>query len=243
LERIKWKPYEISEKSIVVNVPDFRVYYLENQQVISSMAVVTGKKSSPTPIFSDTLEYVIFNPTWGVPNDIARTEMLYKLRKNPNYLANNGYVLTGKVSKAKVDSRQVNWFKVSENNFPYYIMQKPGEKNSLGKVKFIFPNKAQVYLHDTPEHKLFLRKKRAFSHGCIRLECPPTMAFYVLKGVKDWNKVKIDEAMTKKEIRHVVLPKNQKIPVNITYQTAWVNESGQLHLREDIYGHDAEQIK
>lgn len=243
LERSKWKKYELSRKEIVVNIPDFRVYYFENQHIINSMRVVVGKKTSPTPVFSDTLEYVVFNPTWGVPYSIASKEMLYKLRRNANYLANNGYVLHANSTKSIVDSRKVNWFKVTENNFPYSIMQKSGKDNSLGKIKFLFPNNFHVYLHDTPEQKLFLRAKRAYSHGCIRLQCPETMAFYVLQGVKNWDRKHISESLGKNTTQHVALPTTNQIPIHISYTTAWLNSAGQLHLREDIYNYDKEHFE
>lgn len=243
LEKTKWQKYQVSARKIVVNIPDFRVYYFENQHIINSMRVVVGKKLSPTPIFSDTLEYVVFNPTWGVPYSIASKEMLYKLRRNANYLANNGYILRANTTKSAVDSKKVDWFKVTENNFPYSIMQKSGKDNSLGKIKFLFPNRFQVYMHDTPEQRFFLRAKRAYSHGCVRLQCPETMAFYVLQGVKSWDKKQITESLAKNTIQHIALPTANQIPVNISYQTAWLNSVGQLHLREDIYNYDKEHLE
>jgi murein L,D-transpeptidase YcbB/YkuD len=243
LERLKWHSYEKSPKKIRVNLPDFRVSYLENEQIIHSMPVVVGKKSSPTPIFKDTLEYVVFNPTWGVPHSIASKEMLYKLRSNKNYLVNNGYVLYEKGGKNTVDSRKINWFKITESNFAYSILQKSGKDNSLGKLKFLFPNNFHIYLHDTPEQKLFARKQRTYSHGCVRLECPSTMAFYVLRGVKDWDKNRISQALANNKIQHIALPPSHLIPIEISYTTAWVNTAGQLQLREDMYKYDKEQLK
>lgn len=243
MERAKWKKYTPTDKMLVVNIPDFRVYFYENKRLVSSMKVVVGKKTSPTPIFADTMEYVIFNPTWSVPNSIASKEFLPKIRKNPAYLARNGYVLRPKGSTAPLNAQIINWYKVTEDNFPYHITQKPSKDNALGKVKFIFPNKAQVYLHDTPEKKFFGRAKRAFSHGCVRLECPEEVANYVLNGVKDWNKAKIQKELEKKEINYVVLPKAKRIPVFISYQTAWVDAAGHLQLRADIYEHDKEHSR
>jgi L,D-transpeptidase YcbB len=243
MERAKWKKYAPADKMLVVNIPDFRVYFYENQRLVSSMKVVVGKKTSPTPIFADTMEYVIFNPTWSVPNSIASKEFLPKVRKNPAYLARNGYVLRPKGGTAPLNAQSINWYQVTEDNFPYHITQKPSKDNALGKVKFIFPNKAQVYLHDTPEKKFFGRAKRAFSHGCVRLECPEEVANYVLYGIKDWNKTKIQKELSKKEINYVVLPKAKRIPVFISYQTAWVDAAGHLQLRADIYEHDKEHSK
>lgn len=241
MERSKWWIYYAKPQEIRVNIPEFRAYYFENEEIRTAMNVVVGKKSSPTPIFYDTLEYVVFNPTWGVPHNIATKEMLYKLRKNPSYLSSNGYILK-KHDGTAINSQSVNWNAVRENNFPYQIIQKSGLNNSLGKIKFLFPNKAQVYLHDTPEKQLFSRKNRAFSHGCIRLECPPAMAYAVLH-FKDWNVKKVDEMLAKTEIRYVVLPQDHKVPVYIAYQTAFVNANGQLHLRDDVYQHDQEHLK
>ncbi len=241
MERLKWKPYYTANKLLVVNIPDFRVYFYENQRMVSSMRVVVGKKTTPTPIFTDTMQYVIFNPTWSVPSSIASKEFLPKIRRNPAYLARNGYVLRAKGGTTPLNPTQINWYGLSENNFPYSITQKPSEGNALGKIKFIFPNKAQVYLHDTPEKKFFSRNKRAYSHGCIRVECPAEVANYVLTGIKDWNKEKIAKELSQKSINYVVLPKEKQILVVISYQTAWVDAAQHLHLRQDVYGHDKDQ--
>jgi L,D-transpeptidase YcbB len=204
------------------------------------MKVVVGKKTTPTPILADSVEYVIFNPTWSVPNSIASKEFLPKIRRNPNYLARNGYILRAKGQTTPLNATTINWYKLSENNFPYHITQKPNVGNALGKIKFVFPNKAQVYLHDTPEKQFFTKAKRAYSHGCIRLECPPDMAKYVLAGIKNWDTRKINKAMQEKEINYVVMPKDKLLPIVIGYQTAWVDAANHLHLRADIYGHDKE---
>jgi murein L,D-transpeptidase YcbB/YkuD len=243
MERLRWREYAPAPRYLVVNIPDFHLYMYEKDRVVSVMKVIVGKKATPTPIFNDTLEYVVFRPTWAVPEKIATQEILPKIKANPSYLSANGYVLYHKSTEQRASITSADLKKLSAANFPYRIIQKSGDANLLGYVKFIFPNQANVYLHDTPNDRLFSKNKRAFSHGCIRVECPEYLAEYVLKNMNNWDKNKIKTAMAdEKQQRVVNLPTAEKIPVQLWYQTVWVDAAGMLHFAEDIYDHDETQL-
>jgi murein L,D-transpeptidase YcbB/YkuD len=244
MERLRWREYAPAPRSLVVNIPDFHLYMYEKDRVVNVMKVIVGKSATPTPIFNDTLEYVVFRPTWAVPENIATHEILPKVKANPSYLSANGYVLYNKSTQQRASITSADLKKLSAANFPYRIIQKSGDANLLGYVKFIFPNQANVYLHDTPNDRLFNKSKRAFSHGCIRVECPEQLAEYVLKEIKNWDKTKIKAAMADEKQQKVVnLPTAQKIPVQLWYQTVWVDAAGMLHFAEDIYEHDEKQLQ
>ena len=183
------------------------------------MEVIVGKQGNSTIMFSGDLEQVVFSPYWNVPESIVKKEILPAMDRNPNYLLEQNMEITGTVDGLPV------------------IRQLPGEKNSLGKVKFLFPNSFDIYFHDTPAKSLFNKDKRAYSHGCIRLSDPTRMAEYVLYDNPEWTPEKIAEAMNSDKEKYVKV--KNPIPVFISYYTAWVDEMGQLHFREDIYGHDS----
>jgi murein L,D-transpeptidase YcbB/YkuD len=196
------------------------------------MRVVTGKTESPTPIFNDQMTTVVFSPYWNVPPDIAREEVLPAALKDPSYLAANNLELVR--GTRVVDPWNADW-----NDPEVRVRQRPGPKNSLGHVKFMFPNQFDVYLHDTPADSLFVRVERGYSHGCVRVEKPFELAQWVLQGDPKWTPEAIRSAMDAGEERHVAL--KDKIPVYIQYQTAWVDAQRGVQFREDIYGHDAAQ--
>jgi murein L,D-transpeptidase YcbB/YkuD len=206
---------------IVANIPEYKLYVMEDEQAVLTMDIVVGKSSNPTVVFSDTLETIVFSPYWNVPASIVKNEILPALSKNGSYLEDNNMEITGKVDGLPT------------------IRQKPGPDNSLGDVKFLFPNKYDIYFHDTPAKSLFERKKRAFSHGCIRLSQPYELAQYLLKDQPKWTGTEILEAMSAGTEKWVKL--QTKIPVDIIYYTAWVDNDGLLNFRDDIYGHDTVQ--
>lgn len=206
---------------IIANIPEYKLFVMEDDLEVLSMDIVVGKISNPTVIFSDTLETIVFSPYWNVPASIVRNEILPAISKNSSYLEENNMEITGKV-----------------DGLPK-IRQKPGPDNSLGSVKFLFPNKYDIYFHDTPATSLFERKKRAFSHGCIRLSQPYELAQYLLKDQADWTGSEIIMAMGAGTERWVKL--KTKIPVSIIYYTAWIDNYGLLNFRDDIYGHDEEE--
>jgi len=239
LERWRWIPVGLHSAPIVANIPEFRVRaYDENFKVALSMNVVVGKAyGHNTPIFEDEMEYVIFRPYWSVPFSITRAEFLPRLANDPDYLAKKGFEV--------VDSRQavVTSGAVSGDVLQQlragklFVRQKPGPKNSLGLVKFIFPNNYNIYMHDTPEQALFAKSRRDFSHGCIRLERPADMAVWVLRNNPGWDIARVRAAMNAETPQQVNLAR--PIPVLIVYGTAIVPEDGQVNFFDDIYGLDA----
>jgi murein L,D-transpeptidase YcbB/YkuD len=187
-----------------------------------------------TVIFNDSLEFIVFSPYWNIPENILYKETIPAVKKNPNYLSKNNMEVVGKSGKV-IDPGTINWSKYQEH-FPYIVREKPGPNNSLGLVKFLFPNPYDIYMHDTPAKSLFNESSRAFSHGCIRVEDPLCLAEFLLRRDRSWSEEKIKKTMEGGQETFLKLKK--KIPVFITYFTAWVDESGKLNFRGDVYGHD-----
>jgi len=223
MDRIMQETAGLTGTRIIANIPEYKLYVMEDDREVLTMDIVVGKSSNPTVIFADTLETIVFSPYWNVPASIVRNEILPAINRNGNYLQKNNMEITGKV-----------------DGLPK-IRQKPGPDNSLGTVKFLFPNKYDIYFHDTPAKSLFEKKKRAFSHGCIRLSQPYELAEYLLKDQQEWSETEIIRAMGSGTEKWVKLDK--KIPVSIIYYTAWVDSYGLLNFRDDIYGHDSEQAR
>ena len=237
MERWRWLPESLGDRHILVNVPTYQLDVYENGNVVLPMRVVAGKKDAPTPIFMDKMENVVFSPYWNVPPDIARKETIPAAMRDPGYLGrNNMEVVKG---RHVVDPWSVSWSAVAAGN--YTIRQRPGEKNALGHVKFLFPNQFDVYLHDTPADSLFARTDRSFSHGCVRVEKPEELAEYVLRSQPEWSPERIQAAMHGGVEKWVAL--KDPLPVYILYMTAWVDPDGSVQFREDIYGHDQKQQK
>jgi L,D-transpeptidase YcbB len=233
LERWRWLPEALGERYVVVNIPTYHLTAVDHGQVALQMRVVTGKQDSPTPIFSDEMTTVVFSPYWNVPPDIARSETIPAVMRDPGYLGRNNLevVRAGHV----VDPWDVDWSRPGDLQF----RQRPGAQNALGGVKFIFPNQFDVYLHDTPADALFASVERDYSHGCVRVEKPLEMAQWVLQDRPEWTPEKIQEAMRAGREQHVALKRH--IPVYIVYETVWVDDDGTVEFRDDIYGHDARQ--
>jgi murein L,D-transpeptidase YcbB/YkuD len=240
LERWRWLPLDLKGRLVVVNVPEFRLRaYNDQRKVELTMNVVVGHAyNHSTPLFIGAMEYVIFRPYWNVPYSIAKHEYFREIEKDPDYLAKKGFEV--------VDNRQnvVGSGTVTPDEFEQlragtlFVRQKPGPKNSLGLVKFIFPNNYDVYMHDTPATELFAKTRRDFSHGCIRLEHPADMAVWVLHdNPGNWDLEHIKAAMNAEKSQQVNLA--HPIPVLIIYGTAVVPEDGLVHFYDDIYGHDA----
>ena len=217
--RMRWMPTEPNGRLIIVNIPEFALHLYENKRKAWDMDVVVGKEGHNTTMFSGDLNQVVFSPYWNVPPSIVQKEILPKLASNPGYLASQNMEQTG----------------VDENGIPK-IRQVPGADNSLGRVKFLFPNSFNIYFHDTNAKSLFEKDKRAFSHGCIRLAEPEKMARYLLSDQPEWTPEKIEDAMNSGNEKYVKL--KNPVPVIITYYTAWVDDNGQLNFRDDIYSHD-----
>jgi murein L,D-transpeptidase YcbB/YkuD len=223
MERMRWLPDWSNESRIVVNIPEFKVHVYEKNEEVLNMSIVVGKAATRTVIFSGELKYIVLSPYWNVPASITRNEILPAMQRNSNYLRAHNMEITG-----------------YRNGIPV-IRQKPGAANALGNVKFLFPNKYSIYLHDTPAKTLFEKEQRAFSHGCIRLSRPVDLAAYLLKNDPQWTDRTIKKEMHRETERWVTL--ENPVPVYIVYLTTWVDSSGKLNFRNDIYGHDQSMVE
>jgi len=239
LERWRWLPDSFQSAPIVVNIPEFRLRaYDQNFKVAVRMRVVVGKAyGHHTPVFSDTMQYVVLRPYWEVPYSITRAETVPHILRDPGYLAkeNMEVVDSGQnvVSAGTVSGEVLDQLRAGK----LFVRQQPGPKNSLGLVKLVFPNSYNVYMHDTPSTELFAKSRRDFSHGCIRLERPADLAAWVLRDNPGWTPQRIQAAMNGATTQQVNLA--HPIPVLIVYATVVVPEDGLVHFYDDIYGHDA----
>lgn len=218
MERMRWMPAEPSGKLLWVNIPEFKLFVRDGKNEVMNMNVVVGKEGHSTVSFSGSLNQVVLSPYWNLPEDIVRREVMPSMEKNKDYLAENNMEITGE-----------------EDGVPV-IRQLPGDKNQLGKIKFLFPNSFNIYFHDTPYKDLFKKDKRAYSHGCIRLSEPVKLAEYLLQDQPEWTHEKIDSAMNSGKEKYVRV--KDPVPVLIYYYTAWVDANKVLQFRDDIYGHD-----
>ncbi|MEB2778012.1 L,D-transpeptidase family protein [Algoriphagus sp. D3-2-R+10] len=238
MERLRWLPDTLrGAEMILVNIANYQLDYLSNRDTLFTARVIVGMKYHASPIFSSAMSYIVFSPYWNLPTSIVRNEVMPAVRKNPNYLAQKNMEVVTFSGKA-VDPTSVNW---SGKSIPYMIRQKPGAHNSLGLVKFMFPNEYSVYIHDTPSRSLFTREDRALSHGCIRIQNPADFAALLLKDDPTWTTEKIDQAMHQNREQIVTL--NRKIPVVLLYLTFWADSKGQGHFRQDIYDRDEEVLE
>lgn len=239
MERMRWLPDAPSGNYIMVNIPEYTMHIFENDTLAWDMKVVVGKSSSSTTIFNDELEYIVFSPYWVPPPSILNNEILPALKKDANYLKKENMEAVDASTKKVVDVSGVDWSKYSK--IPYIIRQKPGNSNSLGWVKFIFPNEHNIYFHDTPSRNLFEKESRSFSHGCIRVAEPKRFATYLLRNDTTFTAEKIDSLYYLGRETYVKL--EEKIPVYLVYFTAWVDSNGLIHFSRDIYNHDAKLEK
>ena len=239
MERLRWMPEDLGEQYLIVNIAGFELRRMNAGVIEERMAVVVGKPYHRTPVFSDRIRYIEINPYWNVPPGILSKEELPKLRRNPAGLAARGFELVQ--GDRVVDPRSIDWSHYGSGRFPFSLRQRPGANNALGRVKFMFPNPHNVYLHDTPARNLFERDVRAFSHGCIRLARPLDLADQVLRvgGVTGWDRNRIDRTVA--SAQRTVVNLEEPLPVHITYLTAWVDDSVPS-FRPDIYGHDAKLL-
>ena len=244
LDRLKWLNERAGNRHVIINIPDFQLYFEENGTMIQTMRVITGTPKHPTPIFSDTVEYIVLNPYWNIPKSIIQKEMIPKLLRNPNAMKKQKIEIYNGWGKdaAKVDPASVNWSKYRySKTMPYRFAQTPGTHNALGKVKFLFPNKFSVYMHDTPTKPLFKKNKRAFSHGCIRLQQPRELLKTFTTFNSNINFEKAQETLKGKKKKYFNL--KEKVPVDVIYLTAWVDYDGKIQFRNDVYGYDRMQLK
>jgi L,D-transpeptidase YcbB len=218
MQRMRWMPTHPDGMLIIVNIPAFEVYVDSGKNTLFKMDLVVGKEGYKTTMFSGNLNQVVFSPYWNIPPSIVKEEILPGLRRDKNYLKKRDMEITGR-----------------DGDLPV-VRQRPGEKNALGKVKFLFPNSFNIYMHDTHEKGFFNRSERDLSHGCVRLSDATKMANYLLRNSNEWSPEKIKAAMNSGKEQYVKL--KDRVPVIITYYTAWVGNNGELHFVDDIYEHD-----
>lgn len=231
LERVRWLPKTLTSHYVFVNQPAFEVRVMDQGKQVWRSNVIVGRQMTQTASFYDEMETVVFNPTWGLPQSIIVNEYLKKLIRDPGYFDRIGYKVVNQKGKP-VSSRSVNWAGYSQNN-PVGVQQPAGNDNALGELKFLFPNAHSIYMHDTPTKNLFSQTVRAYSHGCVRVQDPREFATVLL----GWNRQKVDEMTDSRNSQSVALPK--KIPIYLTYFTAWPDETGKIRYYNDIYERDA----
>jgi murein L,D-transpeptidase YcbB/YkuD len=238
LERWRWIPHDLGQRYILVNAADFSLMAVEGGVLRLAMRVIVGEAYQKTPVFSRKMRYLEINPYWNVPHSITVAEFLPKIRRDPAFLAANHFqLLSGwRPDSAVIDPADVDWNATREDRFPGRLRQLPGPWNALGRIKFMFPNPFNVYLHDTPGRSLFNRQQRALSHGCIRLEKPLELAAFVLEGTPGWNPAAVRAAVDS-GVRQTVRPVKDCM-VHLLYWTAWVDAEGTVNFREDIYERD-----
>lgn len=239
LERWRWLGEDFGHRFLLVNIADFSLTVYEAGQPAVRMPVIVGRHYRKTPVFSDRMRYLVFNPTWTVPVKLAVQDKLPDIQKDPDYLSRMGFKVYPHGSQVEVDPGTIDWATLTPRNFPYRLVQMPGPLNALGQVKFMFPNRYDVYLHDTPARELFKEEDRAFSSGCIRVADPMALAEYLLadQGI---DRATIDQWLAEGAIKTVNL--KTAMPIHIEYWTAWVDREGTLHFRKDVYNRDAPLI-
>jgi murein L,D-transpeptidase YcbB/YkuD len=236
LERLRWEGGAGAGVRVQVLIPAFELRAIEDGAEVLRMRVIAGRADWPTPVFDATITDVILSPYWNVPARIAALEVLPAVRRDAGYLARNDMrVLTR--GGAVVDPARIDWRNVSAASLPYRFRQEPGPANPLGDLKFLLPNRYDVYLHDTPARTLFERTSRALSHGCIRLERPMALALLLLRDRPEWDEDTLRSAIAQRSERRV--PLTRGVPVSVRYRTAWIDADGVLAFGVDLYGHDA----
>ena len=235
MERFRWLPIQLSEKYIIINIANFKLDLIAGKDTLISMRAIVGKEPRKTPVFNEKITYIVFCPSWTVPRTILKNDVIPELLKGPEYLVKKNMKLL-RLDGSELAYSDVDWSTISKNNFPYSVRQKPGSGNSLGQVKFMFPNTYDVYIHDTPSRELFSRDNRAFSSGCVRVENPFDLAVLLLSDVPEWSSANIRSAMQKDGEQSVRL----KIPVDVVliYLTAWTDGTDRIQFRKDVYLRD-----
>jgi len=245
MDRWRWQAHDLGDKYVMINIADYSLTAFDDHSMILNFPVIIGQLQHQTPVFSDSIKYIEFNPYWNITPSIAKNEELPNLRKNPRYLVDRHVRLfTGWDAGAiELDSTKMDWQKISSSQIAgFRLRQDPGPWNALGRIKFGFPNKYSIYMHDTPAKDLFSRNKRDFSHGCIRLSNPLALAIFALKDQgRGWTAEKVESYFySDNRVTVRVIP---SLPIHITYQTTWVDKNGLIHFNRDIYARDKELYK
>jgi len=239
MERWRWLPRDLGSKHILVNIANFKLSVVERSRPIMDMRVVVGKSYRKTPVFSGTMQYLVINPVWNVPTKLAVRDLAPRVCSDPGFLAAKHIKVykNWQQDSPEIDPALISWCTTTlKSYFPYKLQQTSGPFNLLGKIKFIFPNKYAVYLHDTPDKSLFDETLRDFSSGCIRVEKPDLLAEFLLKSDPIWTKEAILDLLKSSARKNIFL--NEHIPVHIVYFTAWADNNGGVHFRNDVYKQD-----
>ncbi len=235
LERARWVLHHLTKEYVMVNISSYRLYYIKDAELQFTTPVIVGKKMHETPIFAGKIRFVVYNPTWTVPHSIAVKELLHKAQTREHYLDNKNLELLDHNHRV-VDHHQLNFNNYTKHNFPYIFRQKPGNHNALGRIKFLFPNRQAIYLHDTPAKALFNSDKREFSHGCIRVKNPYKLSERILRNQRMWSpKVKKLESNSEKEMVTKTLTLKHSIEVLLMYWSAAADREGKAYFYEDHY--------
>jgi L,D-transpeptidase YcbB len=245
MARWRWQSHALGKKYVLINIAGYNLTAFKDDEMVLNFPVIIGQFQHQTPVFSDSIKYIEFNPFWNITPSIARNEELPNLKKNPRYLTDRHVRLFSSWGSdaTELDSTTMNWHQVSPSRMAgFKLRQDPGPWNALGRIKFVFPNKYSIYMHDTPAHDLFSRTKRDFSHGCIRLSNPLALAIFALEDQeKGWTREKIESAFDSG--KRMTINLSPPVPIHITYQTTWVDKDGQIHFNRDIYSRDERLFK
>lgn len=238
MERWRWVPQDLGRRHLLINIADFTLTAVEDGREVLRMPVVVGRPYRRTPVFSGAMTYLELNPYWNVPHKLAVKDILPKVQDDPAYLAREGFEVfaSWEADAPPLDPAGIDWAGMTPERFRYRLRQAPGPLNALGRIKFMFPNKFAVYLHDTPARQLFQRPARLYSSGCIRVAAPLDLAAFVMEGSGEWNRAALEAAVAAGNRRVVHLP--EAVPVHLLYWTAWVGPDGRLQFREDVYRRD-----
>jgi hypothetical protein len=234
MEQWRWMPHSFPHGAILVNIPEFRLQALdENNQTALEMRVIVGQTKHQTPVFTGNLKYVVFGPFWYVPTSILKNEIIPDIEKNRNYLTRNAYQVLDAQGQAMADEEVTDEVLAGLKSGEFRVRQSPGAKNALGHVKFMFPNQDNIYLHDTPNHRLFAKERRDLSHGCVRVEDPQALAEWVLRDEPAWTKERITAGLKQNKQQQANL--KEAIPVFMLYNPVTVGEDGEVHYWKDLY--------
>ncbi len=244
LERWRWLPRDLGDEYLLVNIAGYTLYLRAEDEIVMTQRVVVGTPARRTPVFSGRMSYLVLNPSWEVPPRLAVRDILPRIRADESYLENMGFsVYQGWGDDARrVDPDSVDWTRLSARHFPYRLRQAPGPENALGRVKFMFPNRHHVYLHDTPARELFEREERAFSSGCIRVEDAGKLTQWLLNERSSIMAPERIGAVLDSGVETTVRL-DRPLPVHLLYWTAWVDERGRIQYRSDIYRRDPPLIE
>jgi murein L,D-transpeptidase YcbB/YkuD len=244
LERWRWLPQQLGDPHIEVNIPGYSMAVVDAGRSVLESEVIVGRNYRQTPLFSGRMTYLVLNPYWEVPPSLARKDVVPKIMESPEYLTRMNFeVLNGWGADARpIDPARIDWAAVSPRNFPYRLRQAPGPQNALGRVKFMFPNPHNVYIHDTPAREYFARSRRDFSSGCIRTSEPLELAAYLLEANGGWSLQRVQQAVADAQSPQTV-PLKRPVDVHLLYWTAWVDGAGTLQFREDIYDRDGRVLR